>query len=621
MEPPLLPLLFILVAGAAAELAVGPVSLSDGQHIIAYDEGPSPENSLIRCPYDLQEGQQVVAVIWELLQDGKRAGSFKWRPGRGGTTTGILRGKVNARREDSDLELTSVEYDLAGLYSCTVKTADGERGNAKADILVQGSEHQLDASASAAAADYSMTDSVVKAILIGERGYMSYEEGPSPTNSVVRCPVQLEEGQEVATVVWRVQKRGRRLGSFKWKASGPKTAYGLLRGKVNLDRQDSDLELTSLKYNMAGNYSCSVSLTDGKKGAADDEVLIVDTTGNEHSIDVQEDEQACTLTVTESTYAYPEPTIRSGMYSDQVGGFYQTFNNWEVVKHKNGSATYSFRDHKIYVDSNTPSDATYRTEVSVMKANGDLVPITSFNRIYVPKFERSCRDLELEPNQAVAYNSYQRTCFGGIRKPDSGLLEAEVTCAEGYVPRDHIPSVTMVCQHRGGNDYEWLHGEQGYVPQHLICVVPPSTTEPPATTTTESFQRRQEHGYEYGYEYMPPESEYEEGDDYEEEEEEEDYPGEEEDYGNEEDYRYDPYEPYPEATEAPEEDPSTAYDATEYEEPEPEPAPEDEQAASTHEECLDCGSDIIMEVQSGGRALLPSPAAAAALALLLCLRR
>ncbi|ROT65601.1 hypothetical protein C7M84_016404 [Penaeus vannamei] len=122
-------------SGAAAELAVGPVSLGDGQHIIAYDEGPSPENSLIRCPYDLQEGQQVVAVIWELLQDGKRAGSFKWRPGRGGTTTGILRGKVNARREDSDLELTSVEYDLAGLYSCTVKTDDGERGNAKADIL------------------------------------------------------------------------------------------------------------------------------------------------------------------------------------------------------------------------------------------------------------------------------------------------------------------------------------------------------------------------------------------------------------------------------------------------------------------------------------------------------
>lgn len=62
------------------------MSLGDGQHIIAYDEGPSPENSLIRCPYDLQEGQQVVAVIWELLQDGKRAGSFKWRPGRGGTS-------------------------------------------------------------------------------------------------------------------------------------------------------------------------------------------------------------------------------------------------------------------------------------------------------------------------------------------------------------------------------------------------------------------------------------------------------------------------------------------------------------------------------------------------------
>ncbi|XP_047501643.1 uncharacterized protein LOC125047473 [Penaeus chinensis] len=104
----------------------------------------------------------------------------------------------------------------------------------------------------------------------------------------------------------------------------------------------------------------------------------------------------------------------------------------------------------------------------------------------------------------VSYNSYQRTCFGGIRKPDAGPLQAEVTCADGYVPRDHIPSVTMICQHRGGNDYEWLHGEQGFVPQHLICVVPPSTTEPPTTTTTtttESFQPYNEPGYDYGYDY------------------------------------------------------------------------------------------------------------------------
>ncbi|XP_063611913.1 uncharacterized protein LOC134785490 [Penaeus indicus] len=86
MEPPLLPLLFVLVAGSAAQLAVGPVSLADGGHVISYDEGPSPDNSLIRCPYDLQEGQQVIAVIWELLKEDKRAGSYKWRPGRGGTS-------------------------------------------------------------------------------------------------------------------------------------------------------------------------------------------------------------------------------------------------------------------------------------------------------------------------------------------------------------------------------------------------------------------------------------------------------------------------------------------------------------------------------------------------------
>lgn len=42
-----------------------------------------------------------------------------------------------------------------------------------------------------------------------------------------------------------------------------------------MTRPDSDLELTSLKYNMAANYSCVVSLTDGTKGTAEDEVLIV----------------------------------------------------------------------------------------------------------------------------------------------------------------------------------------------------------------------------------------------------------------------------------------------------------------------------------------------------------
>ncbi|XP_063611911.1 uncharacterized protein LOC134785489 [Penaeus indicus] len=490
-------------------------------------------------------------------------------------------------------------------------------------------EHQLDASASAAAADYSMAGFVVGPIVVGDRGYMSYEEGPSPANSVVRCPFRLEEGQEVATVVWRVQKKGRRLGSFKWKPSGPKTAFGLLRGKVSLTRPDSDLELTSLKYNMAANYSCVVSLTDGTKGTAEDEVLIVDTTGNEQSLSVREDEQTCALAVTESTYVYPEPQIRSGMFSEQVGGFYQTFNNWEVLKHKNGSATYSYHDHMIYVDSNTPTDATYRSEVSVMKSNGDLVPVTTASRIYVPRFERSCRDLELAANQAVAYNSYQRTCFGGIRRPDAEPLKAEVTCADGYVPRDHIPSVTMTCQHRGGNDYEWFHGEEGYVPQHLICVVPPSTTEPSTTTTTtttESFRPYNQPGYDYGYDYMPPESEYDGGDDYaeeeEEEEEEEDYYGEDEaDAGNEEPYGgrldysyvYEP-DPFPRGTEAPEQD-----GAAEYEEEQPEEA---EQAAETHEQCLDCGSDIIMEVQSGARGVVASPGAAAAFALLLlCLRR
>lgn len=53
------------------------------------------------------------------------------------------------------------------------------------------------------------------------------------------------------------------------------TATGLLKDKVNLERDDSDLELTTLTYDLSANYSCTVIASDGSSASAKDEILII----------------------------------------------------------------------------------------------------------------------------------------------------------------------------------------------------------------------------------------------------------------------------------------------------------------------------------------------------------
>lgn len=53
-------------------------------------------------------------------------------------------------------------------------------------------------------------------------------------------------------------------------------ATGRLEGAVSLERTDGFLELTELRYDLAGYYSCAVTLTDGKrKEVAPFQTLIV----------------------------------------------------------------------------------------------------------------------------------------------------------------------------------------------------------------------------------------------------------------------------------------------------------------------------------------------------------
>ncbi|MDK2413690.1 hypothetical protein QHH03_31850, partial [Aphanizomenon sp. 202] len=75
-------------------------------------------------------------VLWEILKEEVAAGTFEWKPNANATATGLLKDKVNLERDDSDLELTALTYDLSANYSCTVTADDGTTASAKDEILI-----------------------------------------------------------------------------------------------------------------------------------------------------------------------------------------------------------------------------------------------------------------------------------------------------------------------------------------------------------------------------------------------------------------------------------------------------------------------------------------------------
>lgn len=60
------------------------------------------------------------------------------------------------------------------------------------------------------------------------------------------------------------------------KVGSPVAATGRLEGVVELNRDDGELELTKLRYDLAGDYLCGVELTNGQsKNSSKEQVLIV----------------------------------------------------------------------------------------------------------------------------------------------------------------------------------------------------------------------------------------------------------------------------------------------------------------------------------------------------------
>ncbi|XP_063612156.1 uncharacterized protein LOC134785691 [Penaeus indicus] len=203
--------------------------------------------------------------------------------------------------------------------------------------------------------------------------YISYSVRPSGNQSTIVCNYTLGEGQAVSGVLWQILKEEVSAGTFEWKPNAPATATGLLKDKVNLERDDSDLELTTLTYELSANYSCTVTADDGRTASARDEILIIDTTSRHVYHGTNMNEGKCRLEVDIKYYpVFPQPTVGAGLYSDSLGGFYEEIANWARVVHANGSVGFSCH-YEFQVNENTPADAYFTSSLGVTKSDGTYI--------------------------------------------------------------------------------------------------------------------------------------------------------------------------------------------------------------------------------------------------------
>ncbi|XP_063870476.1 uncharacterized protein LOC135105818 isoform X1 [Scylla paramamosain] len=126
------------LVGAASGLTVGPVHLLNNHSYISFGLKPSPNRSVILCPYQLAAGEEVQRVYWEMWDDVDQVGTYEWRPASGGqAATGRLEGVVELNRDDGALQLTKLRYDLGGDYLCGVELTNGQsKSSSKEQVFI-----------------------------------------------------------------------------------------------------------------------------------------------------------------------------------------------------------------------------------------------------------------------------------------------------------------------------------------------------------------------------------------------------------------------------------------------------------------------------------------------------
>lgn len=302
--------------------------------------------------------------------------------------------------------------------------------------------------------------------LVKNRSYISYRHGASPNNSLIECPYQLEEeGEHVQRVLWEMWEDVYKLGTYEWHPSSGGNATGRLKGMVNLNRDDGSLELIKLRYDLAGEYSCGVSLTNGEtKNAAKEEVLIVDLNGR-HNLN-QRDMNCSFIGGYVSPAVFPEATLRAGMFSRKLDEFYDEVPNlaWRKVIHSNSSVTYSFNNVSFKIDQNTPDDVVFKVEIGIIKSDGEYISQGSITSYSSSWNENGCPDVKEEDSKQVKYSANSFACRGGRRN----YAKATVTCKEGYQGEWGVSLVRVRCH---STSLTW-EPEQGHTAtlKDLVCV-------------------------------------------------------------------------------------------------------------------------------------------------------
>ncbi|XP_050719590.1 uncharacterized protein LOC127000205 isoform X2 [Eriocheir sinensis] len=296
--------------------------------------------------------------------------------------------------------------------------------------------------------------------------FINFTKGASPDNSLLSCDFELGAGEELSRVSWELIVDGANVGTFDWEGPGASKAGGRLQGVVNLGRNDGALQLTELRYDLSGEYSCRAVASNGEEAAtAPWEVLIVDSVSHRSTLHTKITN--CSYTTSYSTLAmFPKPEVRAGLYSISTGGFYDEIpkTSWRTVNHDNGSVTYSYSDFTFQLDSRTPEDVSFLVNVGVMKADGNFIPVSSAKDEHLILHHLGCPEPRLEEYQHIKYHRDTITCRGEHKD-----TEATVTCKEGYHADGNRDEVLVRCEE---STHKWVleDGTQARR-EHLGCVI------------------------------------------------------------------------------------------------------------------------------------------------------
>lgn len=109
----------------------------------------------------------------------------------------------------------------------------------------------------------------------------------------------------------------------------------------------------------------------------------------------------CSYTSSYSTLAmFPEPSVRAGLYSVTKGDFYEEIPKtaWHIMKHDNGSVTYSYSDFAFEVG--TPGDLVLLCSSARHGTQGAIGVRQFFNKIKKKTFT-ACKKKTDETEQSI----------------------------------------------------------------------------------------------------------------------------------------------------------------------------------------------------------------------------